>query len=84
MSNVLLYPILTEKVVSLIEKENKIVFAVDMKANKTQIKREFEERYGVKVIKVNTIIGPNGVKKAYIKLSPEYSALELATKLGIL
>ena len=81
---ILKYPHLSEKSISLIEKENKIVFIVDRRANKKQIKNAFEKIFGVEVEKVNTSIGFKGEKKAYIKLAPKYKASDVATKLGIL
>ena len=81
---ILKYPHLTEKSINLIEKENKIVFIVDPKATKTQIKKAFEEIFGVKVEKVNTQITLKGEKKAYIKLKKEYKASDVAVKLGIM
>jgi len=66
-------PLVTEKTFDLIEKENKLVFIVDRKANKNQIKKAIEKIYNVKVIKVNTMITPKGDKKAFIKLHPEYT-----------
>ena len=81
---ILKYPHLSEKSISLIEKENKIVFIVDRRANKKQIKNAFEKVFGVKVEKVNTCINLKGEKKAFIKLAPKYKASEIATKLGIL
>lgn len=74
---------MTEKSISLIEKENKIVFIVDRKANKKQIKEAFERLFEVKVQSVNTLIDFKGRKKAFIKLKPEYKASDVATKLGI-
>ena len=47
-------PIVTEKTAALGE-QNTIVFSVDPKANKTQIKQAVEKIYNVKVTKVNTI-----------------------------
>lgn len=41
-----------------------------------------EQLFGVKVVKVRTLITPRGEKKAYVKLAPEYKALDVATKLG--
>jgi len=75
--------VITQDAVSLIEKENKITFIVDVRATKKDVKRAVEELYGVKVVKVNTLITPLGEKKAYVKLSPETPASELAIKLGI-
>jgi len=76
--------VITQDAVSLIEKENKLTFIVDIRATKADIKRAIEELYGVKVEKVNTLITPRGEKKAYIKLKPEYRAADLAVELGIL
>ena len=80
----LLYPLVTEKTVGMIERENKIVFIVDRKANKKQIKDAFEKLFGVKVEKVNTLITRDGKKKAFIKLEKEFKASDVAVKLGIL
>ena len=76
-------PLITEKTFDLIEKENKLVFIVDRKANKNQIKRAIEKLHNVKVIKVNTLITSKGEKKAFVKLHPEYSAQDIAIDLGI-
>ena len=81
---IILYPVITEDAVSLIEAENKLTFIVDIRARKHQIKRAVEQLYNVKVEKVNTLITPDGRKKAYVKLSPEYKASDVAIRLGIL
>lgn len=78
------YPYLTEKSISLIENENKIVFVVDRKADKKKIKEAFEKAFEVKVEKVNTEIMISGEKKAFIKLKPEFKAGDVAVKLGII
>ncbi|MEM1666569.1 MAG: 50S ribosomal protein L23 [Nitrososphaerota archaeon] len=75
--------VITQDTVSLVEKENKITFIVDIRATKKQIKDAVEKLYEVKVEKVNTLITPLGEKKAFVKLKPEYNASELAVKLGI-
>ncbi len=77
-------PILSEKALRLLESENKIVFEVKREANKIEIKKAFEEIFGVKVEKVNTLINRKGKKIAYIKLKPEFKASEIATKLGLI
>ncbi|MEM4179003.1 MAG: 50S ribosomal protein L23, partial [Candidatus Caldarchaeum sp.] len=74
---------ITQDTVSLIESENKLVFIVDLKADKHMIKNAVEQLYNVKVDKVNTLITSRGEKKAFVKLKPEYKASELAVKLGI-
>ena len=81
---VILYPLISEKAVQLINTRNTIVFIVERQATKSQIKREVEELYNVKVKKVNTLVTPDGRKKAYVKLSDEYDATELAAKLGVI
>lgn len=81
---VLKYPLLTEKSVGAIEKDNKIVFIVEKNASKEEIKKEIEKAYKVKVKSVNTMISIKGQKKAYIKLMPEFKATDLATKLRII
>jgi large subunit ribosomal protein L23 len=80
----ILHPVATEKAIKMIESENKIVFIVDRKATKRDVKRAVEELYNVKVESVNTLISPDGKKKAFVKLSPESSAAELSMKLKIL
>ena len=81
---ILLYPHVTEKAMKLIERQNTLVFIVDRKANKPLIKRAVEEAFKVKVAKVRTLITSDGRKKAYVKLKPEYKAIDVATKLGIM
>jgi len=77
------YPYMTEKTIMLVERENKIVFVVERKATKEQIKKAFEQAFEVKVAKVNTEISLKGEKKAIIKLKPEFKAVDVATKLGL-
>jgi large subunit ribosomal protein L23 len=75
---------MTEKAVNLIESQNTLTFIVDVKASKSDIKRAFERFFNVKVLKVRTVVMPDGRKRAYIVLSPEYSASDIAVRLGIL
>ena len=80
---IIIKPLITEKTFDLIEKENKLVFIVNRRANKNQIRKAIEKLHNVKVIKVNTMISPKGEKKAFVKLHPEYSAQDIAIDLGI-
>ncbi len=80
---VILYPVTTEKAVRLVERENTVTFMVSEDANKVDIKRAVEILYGVKVKDVRTVKTFDG-KKAYVRLSPEFSADELAAKLGVI
>ena len=78
------YPLATEKSVRIMEAENKLIFIVDLKANKNQIKQAVEDMFKVKVLKVNTETTSKGLKKAYVKLSIETPALDVATQLGLM
>ena len=76
-------PITTEKAVKLIEAENIIIFCVDKRMNRTEIKKEVEEIFKVKVENINIMIRQNK-KFAYVKLKKENPAIDLATKLGMI
>jgi large subunit ribosomal protein L23 len=82
--SVILYPLMTESASLMVEKENKLVFIVDLKAGKTEVRRAVEQLYEVKVEYVNIQITPSGEKKAFVKLHPDYKAADIAIKLGIL
>jgi large subunit ribosomal protein L23 len=81
---VVLYPIMTEVTSRILETENKLVFVVNSAATKADIKRAIEELYEVLVEKVNVAITPKGEKKAFVRLHPDYKAVDVAIKLGIL
>ncbi|MDH5401903.1 MAG: 50S ribosomal protein L23 [Candidatus Heimdallarchaeota archaeon] len=80
---VILKPVITESVYDMIEIQNKIVFEVAKDANKPRIKKAVEELYNVRVVKVNTLITPLGIKRAICTLANEYSAGDLATELNL-
>jgi large subunit ribosomal protein L23 len=75
---------MTEVTSRILETENKLVFIVNVKATKADVKRAVEELYEVVVEKVNVAITPKGEKKAFVKLHPDYKAVDVAIKLGIL
>ena len=78
------YPVMTEVTSRILEAENKLVFIVNKNATKRDIKMAVEELYDVVVDKVNSTITPEGEKKAFVRLSPDYKAADVAIKLGIL
>ncbi|MCW3985264.1 MAG: 50S ribosomal protein L23 [Candidatus Bathyarchaeota archaeon] len=82
--DVVLYPLMTEVASRLLETENKLIFMVNLKASKPDIRKAVEELYDVGVEKVNVLITPRGEKKAFVKLHPDYKAVDVAIKLGIL
>ena len=82
--DVIFYPLMTESASLMVEKDNKLIFIVNLKAGKNDVKRAVEQLYEVKVDKVTVLVTPQGEKKAFVKLNPEYKASDVAIKLGIL
>ncbi|XP_041489542.1 60S ribosomal protein L23a-like [Microtus oregoni] len=78
------FPLTTESAMKKIEDNNTLVFIVNVKANKHQIKQAVKKLYDIDVAKVNTLIRPYGEKKAYVRLAPDYDALDVANKIGII
>jgi large subunit ribosomal protein L23 len=83
-NDVIFYPLMTESASLVVERDNKLIFIVNLKAGKGDVKRAVEELYEVKVDKVTVLVTPQGEKKAFVKLKPEYKASDVAIKLGIL
>ncbi|KAF9942657.1 60S ribosomal protein L25 [Mortierella alpina] len=81
---VLKTPLNTESAMKKIEENNTLVFLVDVKSNKRQIKDAMKKMYDVTALKVNTLIRPDGNKKAYIKLTADVDALDVANKIGFI
>jgi len=82
-------PVVTERTSDLMA-DNKYVFEVEMRSNKTEIKSAIETIFGVKVAKVNTIKVPakpkrygrhsgytSEWKKAIITLTEDSNTIEL-------
>ena len=78
------YPVMTEVTSRILEAENKLVFIVNKNATKRDIKIAVEELYDVVVDKVNSTITSEGEKKAFVRLTADYKAADIAVKLGIL
>merc|ERR1719228_3246902 len=78
------HPLTTESAMKKIEDNNTLVFIVDVKASKPQIKLAVKKLYDIHVAKVNTLIRPDGKKKAYVRLATDYDALDVANKIGII
>ena len=78
------YPVSTEKAIKQLELDNKLVFIVDRKDTKPEIKKMIEELFSVKIETIRTNIGRDGKKRAIVRLSPETPALDIATNLGLL
>jgi ribosomal protein L23 len=55
-NEVIQYPLMTESASVMVERDNKLIFAVSLKAGKSDIKQAVEKLYEVKVDKVNLLI----------------------------
>jgi large subunit ribosomal protein L23 len=76
-------PITTEKAVKLLELENTILFEVDKRDNREEIKKEIEKTFDIKVDKIRSLTRQNR-KIVYVKLNKKNPAIDLATKLGMI
>lgn len=98
-------PLNTESAMKKIEEHNTLVFIVDLRSNKRQIKDAVKKLYDVQAAKVNTLIRcvefltrlyynilliegwasrPDGKKKAYVRLTSDHDALDVANKVGLI
>ncbi|KAG6836113.1 60S ribosomal protein L23A [Arthromyces matolae] len=76
----ILSPLNTESAMKKIEEHNTLVFIVDIRSNKRQIKDAVKKLYDVQAAKINTLIRPDGKKKAYVRLTADHDALDVANK----
>ena len=83
LQSVVKYPVSTERTLRTMETENKLLFVVDKKATKSDVKKAVEALFKVKVVGVNTFI-VSGKKKAYVKFGAENPAIDVATQLGMI
>eukprot|EP00877_Chromochloris_zofingiensis_P010038 jgi/Chrzof1/5288/Cz15g20240.t1 len=81
---VLKCPLTTESAMKKIEENNTLVFLVDVRASKKKIKDAVQRMYDIQTKKINTLIRPDGQKKAYVRLAPDHDALDVANKIGII
>lgn len=82
--SIIKHPINTESAMKKIEDNNTLVFIVHIRATKHQIKTAVKQLYDIKVSKVNTLLRPDMKKKAYVRLTADYDALDVANKIGII
>lgn len=78
------YPLSSEKSIRLMESENKLIFVVDIKATKKDIKEAIEKMFNTKVTNVNTFITRKNDKRAYVQFSKDTPAIDIATNLGLM
>jgi ribosomal protein L23 len=82
--SILKAPCTSERFYKKMETENIIIFYVDPKASKKDIKSAFQEAFNVRPEKVNTLLTMSGKKKAYVKLPKTNEASEVANKIGLI
>ncbi|XP_049711055.1 60S ribosomal protein L23a-like [Elephas maximus indicus] len=83
-TTIIKFSLTNESAIKKIEDNNTLVFIVDVKANKHNIKQTVKKLYDIDVAKVNTLIRPDRQKKAYVCLAPDYDASGVANKIGII
>lgn len=82
--SVLKQPLATESAMRKMEDHNTLVFLCDSRATKVHIRDAVKALYKVQAAAVNTLIRPDGVKKAYVRLVPEADALDVAGRIGFI
>jgi large subunit ribosomal protein L23Ae len=81
---VIRFPLATESAMKKIENDNTLVFITDVRANKRQIKQALQRLYEIDAVKINTLIRPDGTKKAFVRLHADLEAAEVASRIGIM
>jgi len=88
--DLIIEPVITEKTMSLMQEQNKVTVRVPAKANRADVKKAFQNVFGVKVLNVNIVNVPakettrggrykgtiSGFKKAIVTIA-EGEALDL-------
>ena len=82
--SILVQPLSTEKANKTMTEKNTLSFIIHNRANKVQVKKAFKEIFNIVPRAVNTLVRPDGKKKAFIRLRPEDPALNVASKMGII
>lgn len=78
------HPLSTEKAIRLMESENKLVFIVERRTTKIDIKNALKEVFNANVVSINTFIDKTGNKKVYVKFADDTPAIDIATNLGLM
>ncbi|XP_072463083.1 large ribosomal subunit protein uL23-like [Notamacropus eugenii] len=78
------FPLTTESAMKKTGDNNMLVFIAGIKANKHQIKQAVKKLYDINMAKVSTLIQPDREKEAYVQLAPDYDALDVDNKIGLI
>lgn len=79
---IILHAYVTEKSMDEMERQNKLEFVVDRRANRSEIRRAVEQTYQCKVSKITTKIVPSG-KIATVRFAKEFSAEDIGSRAGV-
>ncbi|MCK5087263.1 MAG: 50S ribosomal protein L23 [Melioribacteraceae bacterium] len=88
MHNILIKPLITEKMTELTERENKYGFIVDFRANKIEIANAIKNKFEVDVLAVNTIRYKGKMKTQFTRRgrfsgkTPQYKKAIITLKEG--
>ena len=79
---ILLHPMVTEKTMALMDRNNSLEFLVRRTATKPEIKAAVEQLFSCTVAAVNTRITKDG-KRAVVKFGGETSAEDIGMRIGV-
>jgi len=79
---IILHAYVTEKSMDEMERQNKLEFVVDRRANRADIRKAVEETYNCKVAKVTVKIVQTG-KIATVRFTKEFSAEDIGGRAGV-
>lgn len=80
--DVVLHPLVTEKTMFNMDKNNTLEFLVALHATKPMIKNAVEKLFDAKVARVNTRITKDG-KRAVVKFGEGSSAEDIGMRIGV-
>ncbi|RVD91158.1 ribosomal L23P [Tubulinosema ratisbonensis] len=83
-ADIIKYGINNENTARMIERDNTLVFACEIKATKPEIKVAVQQLYNTEVKKVRTLISMKGYKKAFVVLKNDGDAIKIANEAGII
>ncbi len=79
---IILHAYVTEKSMDEMERQNKLEFVVDPRANRAEIRRAVEQTYQCKVAKITTKNVISG-KIATVRFAKGYSAEDIGSRAGV-
>jgi len=83
MTEAIKHPHVTEKAVDKMDFENKMLFICHADATKPEIVDEIEQQFDIEIESINTMVTPQGTKKATAQLTDDYDAQEIASRIGV-